>query len=216
LVVVKHRANLARLARGTENRLEDKPMLHTLARVIHVVSVGLWFGAVVMFNFIVAPTQFFEAFPAAVESAPSDRTAYVPISQGLNEERKKELATALAGSAVGPVFPKFFQLQAACGALALITAIGWWRSPGKVHRVRAVVLLLAAATVAVGWPISNQVSALRIERYNPDAAIAEAAKASFSELHFISLGLSMLTAALAGLAVVLAAKMPERSTHQAA
>src|SRR5207249_2299591 len=113
-----------RLLNGTENRLEDKSMFQTVARIIHVLSLGTWFGSMVMFNLIVAPTLFFEAFPAVVESAPSDRTAFVPISQDLNNEKKKELATALAGSAVGPVFPKSFQLQAACAALSLITAIG--------------------------------------------------------------------------------------------
>ena len=151
-------------------------MFHTLARAIHVMSLGLWFGAMVMFNFIVAPTQFFEAFPAVVESAPSDRTAYVPITQGIANDdiKKKELATALAGSAVGPVFPKFFQLQAVCAVLALITALGWWKSPGKVNRCRVIVLALAAATVAVGWPISTKVSALRIDATARIAALAEA------------------------------------------
>src|SRR5262249_52165353 len=64
LMILKHRTNIARLLNGTENRLEYKPMLRTFARAIHVLSLGLWFGAGVMFNFIVAPTQFFEAFPA--------------------------------------------------------------------------------------------------------------------------------------------------------
>src|SRR5258708_5998722 len=32
LILVKHRANIARLMRGKENRLEDKPMFDTLAR----------------------------------------------------------------------------------------------------------------------------------------------------------------------------------------
>src|SRR5829696_2201382 len=136
LTIVKHRANVARLWNGTENRLEDRPMLRTLARAIHVLSLGLWFGAVVMFNFVVAPTQFFEAFPAVVESAPSDRTAHLPLAPGATDEQKKQLATALAGSAVGPVFPKFFRLQAACAALALITALGWRGHPGRVHQWR--------------------------------------------------------------------------------
>src|SRR3954452_6409111 len=133
LVLLKHRANLARLARGPESRLEDQPMFDTLARVIHVLSLGLWFGAAVMFNLVVAPTQFFEAFPAVVESAPSDRTANLPLAPGATEEQKKDLAKALAGSAVGPVFPKFFRLQGACAVLALITALGWWTRPGRVH-----------------------------------------------------------------------------------
>jgi acyl-phosphate glycerol 3-phosphate acyltransferase len=216
LVWVKHRANLARLARGTENRLEDKPMFDTLARAIHVVSLGLWFGALVMFNLIVAPTQFFEAFPAVVESAPSDRTANLPLAPGATEEQKKDLAAALAGSAVGPVFPKFFKLQAACAALALVTAVGWWRRPGRVHRWRVLYVGLAALTVAVGWPISLKVSALRVERFHGNFMTATAAKEAFAEWHLISLLLSLVTVVLAGVALAMAAKMPELPAHQAA
>lgn len=211
LLLVKHRANVRRLARGTENRLEDQPMFRTLARAIHVLAVGTWFGAAVMFNFVVAPTQFFEAFPAVVESAPSDRTAYLPLAPGATEEQKKQLATALAGSAVGPVFPKFFRLQAVCAALALVTAVGWWRSPGWVHRWRVVVAAMAAATVAVGWPISEKVAALRVERFHPDSAVAEAARTAFVEWHFVSLGLSLLTVGLTGIVLAMAARMPDRS-----
>jgi acyl-phosphate glycerol 3-phosphate acyltransferase len=209
LAVAKHRANLRRLWAGTENRLEDKPMWHTLARAIHVLSLGLWFGAVVMFNFVVAPTQFFEAFPAVVESAPSDRTAHLPLAPGATEEQKKQLAAALAGSAVGPVFPKFFKLQAACAALALITAVGWWRRPGRVNRWRVIVLAVAAVTVAVGWPLSNWLSEVRVQRFDPVSG--EAAAATFRDWHFVSLGLSVLTAILAGVALAMAARMPEKA-----
>jgi acyl-phosphate glycerol 3-phosphate acyltransferase len=215
LMILKHRANIARLLNGTENRLEDKPMLRTLARAIHVLSLGLWFGAGVMFNFIVAPTQFFEAFPAVVESAPSDRTAYLPLAPDATEDQKKQLATALAGSAVGPVFPKFFQLQAICAALAFVTALGWWNYPGKVNKWRAVVVGFAAATVAIGWPISSKVSVLRVERFSPDSSIAESARTTFGEWHTVSLLLSTLTVFLAGVAVAMAAKMPNGNNHQA-
>jgi acyl phosphate:glycerol-3-phosphate acyltransferase len=214
LTILKHRANVARLMRGTENRLEDRPMFATLARAIHVVSLGLWFGAVVMFDFVVAPTEFFEAFPAVVESAPSDRTANLPLAPGATEDQKKQLATALAGSAVGPVFPKSFRLQAVCAALSLITGLGWWSSPGRVNRWRVVVLGLAAAAVAVGWPLSGYLSELRVQRFDPVSG--EAAAAAFRGWHFVSLTLSMLTAALTGLALAMAAKMPERPDYHAA
>jgi acyl-phosphate glycerol 3-phosphate acyltransferase len=216
LVVVKHRANVARLLRGTENRLEDKPMFSTLARAIHVLSLGLWFGAAFMFNLIVAPTQFFEAFPAVVESAPSDRTANLPLAPDATPEQKKELATALAGSAVGPVFPKFFQLQAACAALALITALGWWKRPGPVHKWRAIYVGLAALTVAIGWPLSLTVSALRVQRFDVNPSVADAAKAAFSQWHLLSLFLSLATLALVGVALAMAARMPEGTPYQAA
>lgn len=181
-------------------------MFRTLARAIHVLSLGLWFGAVVMFDFVVAPTEFFEAFPAVVASAPSDRTANLPLAPGATEEQKKQLATALAGAAVGPVFPKSFRLQAVCAALSLITALGWWSSPGRVNRWRVIVLGLAAAAVAVGWPLSAYLSGLRAQRFDPVSG--EAAATAFREWHFVSLGLSMLTALLTGIALAMAAKMP--------
>ncbi len=208
LTIVKHRANIRRLRSGAESRLEEKPMFSTVARIIHVMSLGTWFGAMVMFNFIVAPTEFFETFPAVVESAPSDRTAYLPLAPGASEEQKKQLATALAGSAVGPVFPKSFRLQQICAVLSLITALGWWKSGAKWSRGRVIVLLLAGAAVAVGGPIANKVSALRVERFSPDSQIAEAAKVAFTEWHLASLWLSMATAILAGIALAMAAKMP--------
>src|SRR5262245_173604 len=166
LMILKHRANIVRLWNGTENHLEDKPMLHTLARVIHVLALGTWLGSMVMFNFIVAPTQFFEAFPAVVESAPSDRTAHLPLAPNASPEQKKDLATALAGSAVGPVFPKFFKLQAVCAGLALVTAVGWRRVPGRVHRWRVFVLFVATITVLAGWPISTRVAQFGIEWFD--------------------------------------------------
>jgi acyl-phosphate glycerol 3-phosphate acyltransferase len=216
LVLLKHRANIARLAQGTESRLEDKPMLDTLSKAIHVLSLGLWFGAAVMFNLIVAPTQFFEAFPAVVESAPSDRTANLPLAPGATADQKKELATALAGSAVGPVFPKFFRLQAACAALALITALGWWKRPGRVNRWRVVCVGLATLMVAVGWPLSMKVSDLRVQRFDPNSSVAEAAKTAFADWHLVSLLLSLVTLVLVGVALAMASKMPDRPAYQAA
>lgn len=214
LTVFKHRSNIRRLLNGAENRLEDKPMFQTVAKMIHVLALGTWFGSMLMFNFIVAPTLFFEAFPAVVESAPSDRTAYLPLAPDATPQQKKDLATALAGSAVGPVFPKSFQLQAICAALSLITAIGWWNCGCKVHRWRVIVLVLAVATIAIAWPISNKVSALRVERFSPDSTIAEAAKTAFAEWHMASLWLSMATTLLAGIALALAAKMPGATTER--
>src|SRR5438045_2971987 len=58
LVAVRHRANLTRLAQGTENRVADSARLEMLARILHVLSVGLWFGAGVFFSFVAAPTLF--------------------------------------------------------------------------------------------------------------------------------------------------------------
>jgi acyl-phosphate glycerol 3-phosphate acyltransferase len=212
-VVLKHRGNVRRLAAGTENRIGDFPMRAPIVRGIHVLALGMWFGGAAFFNLVTAPT-IFESFKQVVETAPSDRTADVPIAPRGDEkdakEKRKQLANALAGSAVGPVFPKYFAMQAVCGVVALVTAIGWWNvDPNRrTHRRRVVVTGLALLTVAAGWPISAFVSDLRPQRFSPDRAVADAADAAFATWHLVSLFLSFVTIILAGAALAMAAKMP--------
>jgi acyl-phosphate glycerol 3-phosphate acyltransferase len=204
-VVVKHRSNIARLVAGTENRIGDFAMRDTLVRGLHVLALGLWFGGAGFFNFVTAPT-IFESFKEVVETAPSDRTADVDIAKGLSDEKKTNLASALGGAAVGPVFPKYFAMQAVCGLVALVTALSWWNAEGgrSVHHRRVFVIGLAAITVAAGWPLSNYVSELRLHRFESDAG-----KTAFVQWHLVSLLLSMVTVAFAGVALWLAAKLPQ-------
>jgi acyl-phosphate glycerol 3-phosphate acyltransferase len=217
-VVVKHRGNIARFVAGTENRIGDFAMRDTLVRGLHVLALGMWFGGAGFFNFVTAPS-IFESFKEVVETAPSDRTAGVQIVPADTpsekaEDVKKNLANALAGSAVGPVFPKYFAMQAVCGLIALVTALSWWNAEPdrRVHRRRVYLIAVAVLTVAVGWPISNYVSELRPQRFDPTKSVAEAATAAFAQWHRVSLLLSFVTVALAGVALALAAKLPNRSS----
>jgi glycerol-3-phosphate acyltransferase PlsY len=214
LVVVKHRGNIRRLLAGTENQVGDGPMRQTLLRGLHLLALGFWFGGAAFFNFISAPT-IFDSFEKVVNESPSDRTANVRIVPAdIPEERKAEtkhdLARALAGSAVGPIFPKYFLMQAVCGAVALLTALAWPRAePGRsVHRWRVYLIGLAVVLVAVSWPISEHVSQLRVERFSPERAVADAAQAAFGPWHLVSLLLSFVTTCLAGVALALGAKLP--------
>jgi acyl-phosphate glycerol 3-phosphate acyltransferase len=213
-VVMRHRENLARLARGTENRLEEKADLIALNKAIHVMALGLWFGGAVFFNFVSAPA-IFDSFKQVVAAAPSDRTAGLPlVPDGLSADeraaKEKDLASALAGAAVGPIFPKFFLMQAVCGMLVVITALGYSRRPGagRVDRVRFALALAAWVTVLIGWPISAHVSELRVERFAADPAVAEAARSAFVAWHLVSLFLSMVTALLATATIALAGQLP--------
>ena len=215
LVVVRHRGNLSRLRRGTENRVGAAPMRDTVSKSLHVLALGLWAGSAVFFNFVAAP-RIFEEFKQVVANAPSDRTANLPLAPGAGEEQKEQLANALAGSAVGPLFGPFFVLQAVCGVVALVTALGWWTAAGKANRFRVYLLGLALLTVAIGWPISQHVSALRPQRFSPDTAVAEAARDAFAEWHLISLALSIITALLVLVALALAGRMPERPAEASA
>lgn len=207
LVVVKHRGNGRRLWAGNENKTGDGPMRQALLRGLHVVALGLWFGGAAFFNFVSAPT-IFESFKTVVNDGPSDRTAQVQIvPKGSDQPMKDRLASALAGSAVGPIFPKYFLMQAVCGLVALVTAAVWFRH-GPLHRWRAYLLALAVLLVAVSWPLSNHVSELRVARFAADSSVADAAKAAFGLWHLVSLLLSFVTTCLAGVALAMAGKLP--------
>jgi acyl-phosphate glycerol 3-phosphate acyltransferase len=207
LVFVKHRANLRRLVAGTENRIGEFAMRETIVRGLHLLALGLWFGGAAFFNFGTA-VPIFDSFKQVVYAGPSDRTAYETIiAADAPPERKDALASALAGSAVGPVFPRYFAMQAVCGVIAWLTALSWWKYAG-IHRWRVIVITLGLVTVAAGWPISEQVTRLRLERFHPEADIASAAQAAFAQWHLLSLGLSMVTILLAGIALALGAKLP--------
>jgi hypothetical protein len=173
----------------------------------------MWFGGAGFFNFVTAPT-IFESFKEVVETAPSDRTAGFRFSHTVRSGQEPKLANALAGAAVGPVFPKYFAMQAVCGLIALVTAASWWRAEGgrTVHRRRVYVIVLALITIAIGWPISNYVSELRPQRFSTNTDIASAADAAFVQWHLVSLLLSFVTVALAGVALWLAAKLPNRGS----
>jgi|DewCreStandDraft_2_1066082.scaffolds.fasta_scaffold05351_2 acyl-phosphate glycerol 3-phosphate acyltransferase len=207
LVFVKHRKNMLRLWQGQENRVGEWPMRQVLLRVLHLVAIGTWFGGAFFFNFLAAPA-IFRSFEEVVRSSPSDRTAYMPlVPPEAPEEQKKALASALAGSAVGPIFPLYFALQTVCAALALLTALSWWNG-GGIHRWRVIVIGIAAAGVLIGWPLSEYVSELRLARFSDDPLTARAAQTAFGIWHGYSLLLSLVTTALAGVCLVLAAWLP--------
>ena len=111
---------------------------------------------------------------------------------------------------MGPVFPRYFAMQAVCGVIALVTALSWF-ARGGVHRWRVYVIAAAVLTVAVGWPISEEVSRLRLLRFSSDTGVASAAKVAFGEWHVVSLLLSFVTVCLAGVALALASKLPNPS-----
>ena len=210
LVILKHIGNIKRLIIGTESQLGDHPMRLTVIKAVHLLALGLWFGGAAFFNFGTA-IPIFASFQSVVSDGPTDRTAYVTIiPPDAPAETKQALASALAGAAVGPVFPRYFAMQTVCGALALLTALTWWNQmpARRIHRIRVVIISIGWILVLVGWPVSDYVSELRLERFHPDLAIAEAARSDFGRWHLLSLALSLLAIAIAGLALCLAAKLP--------
>lgn len=214
-VFLKHCANLKRILSGTERRIGDFHMRETYIRCIHLLALGLWFGGATFFNFIAAVT-IFDSFKQVVNTGPSDRTAFETIiPHDASQDRKDALANALAGSAVGPIFPRYFAMATICGSLALVTALSWWRTD-LLGRIRVVVIAAALMTVAIGWPISNYVSELRMERFSLNSETAARAKAAFGTWHFISLLLSFLMVCLTALGLALAARLPIGQTPASA
>jgi acyl-phosphate glycerol 3-phosphate acyltransferase len=215
MVIVKHRSNIRRLLGGKENRIGDFTMRQPILRMLHILALGLWFGGAAFFNFIAA-VPIFDSFKQVVYHGASDRTAgQTIIPADASDERKTALANALAGAAVGPVFPRYFAMQAICGLIAFATALSWWNAEGgrKMHRWRVYLIGLAMLLIAIAWPLSNQVSDLRLARYSSDSNVANAAKATFGTLHLASLLLSTVTVCLAGAALALAARLPEVAVH---
>lgn len=179
-------------------------------RSLHVLAIGFWFGGAGFFNFVAA-RSLFPSFEAVVASSPSDRTAFIPIvPPGTSDDAKKKLASALAGAAVGPIFPQYYAMQLICGTIGLITAISWWNAEPttRVHRRRVTVIGLALLTVIVGWWVSSIVGELRIARFDPDPIAAKVASDAFTIWHFVSLGLSMVAVLLSGVALAMAGRMP--------
>jgi acyl-phosphate glycerol 3-phosphate acyltransferase len=200
LVIVRHRSNLARLSRGEENRVSDSPRLTMLARVLHLFALGLWFGSATFFTFVVGLTLFH-----TFEGLEGQQLNWLATSAPLT----KVQGTRLAGTAVSPMFPQYFALLGACGLVALITAWGWTRSyPGRVHRVRFVVIALGVLLLLAGWPLVDKIEVLRFARYSADETVAGPARAAFGLWHTVSLLLNLAAWALAGVALALAARLP--------
>jgi acyl-phosphate glycerol 3-phosphate acyltransferase len=209
VVVVKHRANVARLMAGTENQIRDGDTRLTLLRGLHLFAVGLWFGSAAFFNFVAA-VPIFDSFKDVVANQPSDRTGFVRIlPDDAPQADKDALASALAGSAVGPLFPRFFALSAVCGLVAFLTADGFRRADAaRVHRLRLALCLAAFGLVLAGWPVSDLVSRLRVERFHPEGSVRTAAKAAFGTWHLVSLASSAITTVIVGGVLALGARLP--------
>ena len=225
LVVVKHRANIARLRAGTESQLKENAAMQPVARSMHVLSLGLWLGMGVFFNFIVG-LSLFHTFEAVGEANPRpawfpQAAEYAKTEPDLKLSGPKEQGSRAFGAAVGPLFAWYFLLQGACAFVALGTALGWSRF-GRLHRVRVWLLGAALLLAMVGWPIERYVTDLRIERnavtdsyLSADSARADElrpqvidARSRFFVWHQVSLFSSLATVVLVIAATALAGQLP--------
>src|SRR5438067_219087 len=103
--------------------------MYSLAKIVHVLAVGLWFGAGVFFTFVVG-LSLFDTFEKATAKPADQRPYWLPVPAELEKTRptekfpdplRKEQGSRIFGAAVGPMFRPYYLLQVVCGGLALLT-----------------------------------------------------------------------------------------------
>jgi glycerol-3-phosphate acyltransferase PlsY len=229
-ISLRHRANVGRLLRGNENRLKETPAMLHVAKLLHVLALGLWFGTAIFFSFVVG-LNLFGTFERVAAEAPAEREVWFPMwsaydgpspDAALPEPLRKEQGTRAAGVALTPLFHWYFGIQAACAVLAAATALALRRTGvGRGHTVRVGVLLAALVTVALGWWLLRVVEDLReprnstfdaMVRHSPphdeDIRAAVAARREFVRWHLYSLGANMVMVLFVTIAMAQAAYLP--------
>lgn len=233
LIFLRHRGNIGRLVHGNENRLKETPAMLHFSKILHVLALGLWFGTVIFFSFIVG-LNLFGTFENLAAQTPEEREVWFPMWQAYDgpspdpvfpEPLRKEQGTRAAGVAIGPLFHWYFGIQAVCALLATATALSWRRmGMGRVHAFRAGILVTAFVTVVLGWWLLRVVEDLReprnstfdaMVRHSPPQAenVREAvtARQTFVRWHLVSLAVNMATVLLVTIAMAQAAYLPVRA-----
>ncbi len=135
--------------------------MQTLVKSVYLLALIVWLGEVVFFSFVAAPAMF-RTFP-----------------------------TPEAGRAVGAIFPIYYRLGYACGAVLLgaclllwggATARPWW----SINAGLAAIML--AATLYAGVVIHPRASALRPQIH--DATAPPSVKEEFDRLHRLAVRLN--------------------------
>ncbi|HTU89640.1 MAG TPA: glycerol-3-phosphate 1-O-acyltransferase PlsY [Gemmataceae bacterium] len=230
LIFLRHRANIGRLLHGNENRLKETAAMFHVSKILHVLALGLWFGTVVFFSFVVG-LNLFGTFERVAAEAPGEREVWFPMwtaydgpspDLALPNPLRKEQGTRAAGVALVPLFNWYFGIQAGCAVLATATAL-WWgrRGAGRVHSLRAGILLAALVTVVLGWRLMLVVEDMRESRngtfdamvrqstlHAEDVRPAIEARQAFVRWHLASLGVNMATVLLIAIAMAQAAYLP--------
>ena len=78
LIFLRHRANISRLLHGNENRLKETPAMLHFSKILHVLALGLWFGTVIFFSFVVG-LNLFGTFEQVAAAPPEERPIWLPM-----------------------------------------------------------------------------------------------------------------------------------------
>jgi acyl-phosphate glycerol 3-phosphate acyltransferase len=222
IAIAKHHANIGRLLTGTENQLKESRLMTQLAKTLHVLALGLWFGAAVFFTFVVA-FSLFGSFET--QALAKNRESWFPrpemyeLKKG-NLDAVKEQGTRAAGYAITPMFTYYFALQGLCGFIALATAFAFLKYNSAVHLWRVNLLIVAVALVVIGWPLEQWVHGLReprnqkMEAYllDPEDSVKVAAKnearEEFGRWHGYSILVNLACILCVTAAMALAGNLP--------
>ena len=214
LVWIKHIPNIHRLWAGTENRVKESILWHSVANILLQLSLGIWLGTVVFFTGVIGPGVFtwFEKL-CVTENPPY----WLPVPEafktitppGFPNPLLKEQASRLAGTVVSPAFPIYFSIQVICGITSLIILMGnLIKNPaGNLGKAMLGCIGVGLLFAIAGWVWEPKVEKDRIERarltdqallqkeYNQDVAkSALQARKDFTNSHLVSLGLNMASA----------------------
>jgi acyl-phosphate glycerol 3-phosphate acyltransferase len=174
LVTVRHAGNIRRLLGGTENRLDDTPTMLLLAKTIHVLALGLWFGTVVFFT--ITDVILFRTF----DDAGAVVGALFPWCFGI----QAACALLASGTALSWALRRRERAHRARAAVlvAALVAVGagWALGQGHGYRLLVNILTLALVTVAMALaaqlpcpaPLASTV-AMEKERLSPASAVGE-------------------------------------------
>jgi hypothetical protein len=153
-------------------------------RFLGLMNAAVWFGAAVFFTFGVGAAPF---SPEMKELLGPKTSAYFP-------------------GAIAQIFvARYFHLQFACGAVALLHLVGEWIYLGRTPRGLWLGLLISLISIGLlgGYWLQPKMKNLHTAKYavNASAATRETADRSFRIWHGVSQGANLLM--LAGLAIYL-------------
>lgn len=166
-------------------------------KMIHLLALGLWLGANAFFSFCVA---------LPIIGRMKELAATPGNWLGLTDEKQ---GVRVAGEALDVVFARYFPFQVACGAVAVLTALLWFTSPGMANKARGSVLCFALglATLNLVW-FAPKVHEARLMRYDENPETAKAGEAAFGPWHTCSLICDLATLVCVAVALALGVYLP--------
>ncbi len=132
-------------------------MLINIVTFIHLMIVSLWVGAMIFFTFCSAPSIF------------------------------KILPRESAGDVIGDIFPKYWILGYAAGAVSVATLFYMGNLLGRLSELKALVLIeMFALALFSGLVIGRRARAIKADMRAAEGEEQEAFRGKFRKIHAVS------------------------------